>query len=124
MRELIEAFHIKPPDPAMRLGTLSGGNQQKAIIARFMRLSPRLLVLDEPVQGVDIGSKTEIYDLIERAALGGTGVVLIDSDFEDLSRLCDRVLVMRGGRITAQLSGDECTPSRIFEQINLSDEAA
>ncbi len=122
--DIVRIYNVRPGDGRMRMSNLSGGNQQKAIIAKFLRLKPRLLVLDEPVQGIDIGSKTEIYDLIEQAASRGTGVLLIDSDFEDLSRLCDRVLVMREGRIVGELSGADCSADRINEKIYLSDEAA
>jgi ABC-type sugar transport system ATPase subunit len=124
VEDIVRTYNVRPNDAGMRMNNLSGGNQQKAIIAKFLRLEPRLLILDEPVQGVDIGSKTEIYDLIERAAASGTGVLLIDSDFEDLSRLCDRVLIMRQGQIVGELAGADCSSDRINEKIYLSDEAA
>ena len=123
-RDLMERFNVRPRNPAARFRTLSGGNQQKAIIARLFRLQLRLVILDEPVQGVDIGSKTEIYRLIDQAAAEGRGVLLIDSDFDDLCRLCDRILVMRQGRIVAELSGDLKTPERITELVYLSERQA
>ena len=86
----MERFNVRPRNPAARFRTLSGGNQQKAIIARLFRLQLRLVILDEPVQGVDISSKTEIYRLIDQAAAEGRGVLLINSDFDDLCRLCDQ----------------------------------
>ncbi|MFC3225644.1 sugar ABC transporter ATP-binding protein [Marinibaculum pumilum] len=117
MQALADRFGVRPRDVGARFGTLSGGNQQKAIIARAMRLEPRLLILDEPVQGVDIGAKAEIHDLVRQAAARGTGILLVDSDFEDLARLCHRVLVLRDGRIAAELSGDALTRRRILECV-------
>jgi ABC-type sugar transport system ATPase subunit len=114
---LIQRFGVRPPHSERRFATLSGGNQQKAILAKWMRLDPRLLILDEPVQGVDIGSRTEIYTLIEQATQAGTGVVLIDSELEDLCRLCDRVLVLDDGRLVRELRGDERTSERILEIV-------
>jgi len=123
-RGLMERFNVRPRNPSARFRTLSGGNQQKAIIARLFRLPLKLVILDEPVQGVDIGSKTEIYRLIDQAAAEGRGVLLIDSDFDDLCRLCDRILVIRQGRIVSELSGDLKTRERITELIYLSQRQA
>lgn len=118
--EIIRRMQIRPADPDAQFMSLSGGNQQKAIIARSLRLKPRLLILDEPVQGVDIGSKAEIYRLIEQVAKDGTGVIVIDSDFEDLCRLCDRVLVLRDGHLLQDLTGSERTRERISELVYMS----
>jgi ABC-type sugar transport system ATPase subunit len=82
-----------------------------------MRLSPSVLILDEPTQGVDIGAKTEIYKLVERAATDGLSVLMIDSDFEDLCRLCDRVLVLKNGEAIADLRGSDKSRKRILEII-------
>src|ERR1700744_879777 len=111
-RGLMERFNVRPRNPSARFRTLSGGNQQKAIIARLFRLPLKLVILDEPVQGVDIGSKTEIYRLIDQAAAEGRGVLLIDSDFDDLCRLCDPILVIGPGRIVSELSGGLKTRER------------
>jgi ribose transport system ATP-binding protein len=123
-RGLMERVNVQPRNPSARFRTLSGGNQQKAIIARLFRLPLKLVILDEPVQGVDIGSKTEIYRLIDQAAAEGRGVLLIDSDFDDLCRLCDRILVIRQGRIVSELSRDLKTRERITELIYLSQRQA
>lgn len=117
MQRLVESYDIRPRSERGLFANLSGGNQQKAILARALRLRPKLLLLDEPVQGVDIGSKTEIYTLIEQTAASGTGVLVIDSDFEDLARLCHRVLVLRSGDIVADLSGEALTRVGILEAV-------
>jgi ribose transport system ATP-binding protein len=117
IRSLIQRFSIRPADPDALFGSLSGGNQQKAIIARTLRLKPKVVIFDEPVQGVDIGAKTEIFSIISEVAAEGAGVIIIDSDFEDLCRLCDRILVLWGGTIVAELSGPDRTRQNISEII-------
>lgn len=121
---LMERFNVRPRNPDAIFATLSGGNQQKAILARALRQKPRLLILDEPVQGIDIGSKVEIYTLIEQVAAEGMAVLLINSDFEDLARLCHRVLVLRNGEIEYELSGVDLTSDRITELVYLRRERA
>jgi ribose transport system ATP-binding protein len=120
---LITSFNIRPNDPSAAFDSLSGGNQQKVILARMLRLPLKLLILDEPVQGVDIGAKNEIHHLIRQAASEGLGVILIDSDFEDLCRLCDRILVINHGRVTTELGGPGLTADRVSEMAYLSAEA-
>jgi ribose transport system ATP-binding protein len=118
--EMIEKFNVRPKEPSTRFSSLSGGNQQKVIIARALRTKPKLLILDEPAQGVDIGSKTEIYETIENVARNGTAVVTIDADFNDLCRLCHRILVVRDGRVINDLSGEERSVDRIAELVHVS----
>lgn len=118
--DLIEGFDVRPPAPEKVFSTFSGGNQQKAIVAKWMRLHPDLLILDEPHVGIDIGSKTAIYGLTREAAAGGTAVILISSEFEDLMHMCDKVLVLRHGRIVAELQGRELTEQNIANAAYLS----
>jgi simple sugar transport system ATP-binding protein/ribose transport system ATP-binding protein len=94
--------------------SLSGGNQQKVLFARGLLRTPRLLIADEPTRGVDVGSRRAIYDLIAEQARAGLGVLVISSDFEELVGLAHRVLVMRGGRIVAELTGDRMTEHEIL----------
>jgi ABC-type sugar transport system ATPase subunit len=82
---------------------LSGGNQQKVVLAKWLALAPRLLILDEPTRGVDVGAKGEIYGLMSELADSGVGILMISSDMEEILALCDRVVVMRRGRISGQL---------------------
>lgn len=95
--------------------TLSGGNQQKVVLAKWLLTQPQLLILDEPTKGIDIGAKHEIYTLINRLATGGAGVWLISSEIEELMGLCDRLLVMSQGRITAEFKRDNFDRSAILE---------
>ncbi len=92
---------------------MSGGNQQKVILARWLRQNPRVLILDEPTQGVDVGAKAEIHALVDVAAEAGAAVLVASTESEELARLCDRVLVLRGGRITAWLEGPQVSADRI-----------
>jgi ribose transport system ATP-binding protein len=85
------------------MASLSGGNQQKVVLGRWLRRQPEVLLLEEPTQGVDVGARAEIYELLRNAALEGTAVVLVSIDFEEVAGLCDRVLVVNEGRVIAEL---------------------
>jgi ribose transport system ATP-binding protein len=103
--EMIKKFDIRPPLPDRKMANLSGGNQQKAILARCIATQPKLIVLDEPTQGVDAGAKQEIGSVVLKLAEEGTGIVLCSSDYAELSSLCTRVLVLDRGRVVADLTG-------------------
>ncbi len=122
VRQLIKRFDIKPPEPEKPLGELSGGNKQKVAVAKWLRVDPDLLVLDEPTQGVDVGAKAEILDLVADAAGQGVAAVLCSSDLDDLAAICSRVLVIRGGTITAELTGSQITREAITEECYRSSE--
>jgi ABC-type sugar transport system ATPase subunit len=100
--------------------TLSGGNQQKVLIGRALGVEPRILLLDEPTRGVDIGAKEEIYRLIERLVGDGMAVLLISSDMEEILRLSDRVVIMRRGRVAATLPRAEATETAIMRAAALA----
>ena len=114
---LMKEFDVRPNDPGLPYGALSGGNQQKALLAKWFQTEPRLLLLDEPTQGVDVGARQQIYGLI-RAAVEERGmhVLCASSDYEQLSLLCDRVIVFGRGRVWRELVGDDVTKERIIEQ--------
>ncbi|HEV7753933.1 MAG TPA: sugar ABC transporter ATP-binding protein [Baekduia sp.] len=114
--ELMERFDVRPRQPERVLGELSGGNQQKVAVAKWLRTNPRLLVLDEPTQGVDIGGKEEILRLLRAAADDGVAVLICSSDVEDLTPVCDRVLIVRGGRIGTELTGSDLTTETIAQE--------
>jgi ABC-type sugar transport system ATPase subunit len=102
-REMIRRLGIKVADDDQKAATLSGGNQQKLVFARWLATTPRLFLLDEPTRGLDVGAKTEILKLILELAATDTAVLLISSEIEELTRICDRYLVMSQGRITGEL---------------------
>ena len=104
-RTMIAKLDIKPPDPDALVGTLSGGNQQKVVLAKWLAGAPRLLVLREPTQAVDVGARHDIINAIREAARDGCGAVIASIDAADLAVLCDRVLVFRDGAVTGELTG-------------------
>jgi ABC-type sugar transport system ATPase subunit len=110
--EQISRFRIVAPNAAAPVGTLSGGNQQKVLLAACLASEPRVIFFDEPTRGIDIGAKQEIYEMI-RALSETMGVVVISAELLELLGLADRVLVMRGGRIVAELAGEEATEQRV-----------
>lgn len=112
---LIDELGIKTPSAASKIAGLSGGNQQKALIARWLTAGTRLLVLDEPSRGVDVGAREEIHAAIRDLARSGVGILVISSDVEELTLVADRVLVMREGRITGELTGAGITEAAIIE---------
>ncbi|KDA06830.1 ABC transporter [Microbacterium sp. CH12i] len=113
-RRLADAVTVKARDVADPVGSLSGGNQQKVAIARWLVERPRLLILDEPSRGVDVGARAEVHRVVRELASQGTGVLAISSDSEELVGLCDRVIVMAEGRVTGELVGREITEDRIL----------
>ena len=117
-RDRAELYDIRPPDPSRLLSQLSGGNQQKTVLAKWMESRPRILLLHEPTQGVDVGARTEIRALVKDACLDrGMGVVWVGTDFEELAEMCDQVLVLAGGRVVKSIRGDELTKSAIDEAV-------
>lgn len=104
---------LRPPNPEQPLKLFSGGNQQKIVLAKWLRVQPRVLLLDDPTQGVDVGAKAAIYELILAAKNNGTGVLLCSSDTKELVALCDRVLVLREGRVVSEVPRAELTEARL-----------
>ena len=113
---MIEKLDIRPPNPHAPVGTLSGGNQQKVLLGKWLAGEPRLLVLHEPTQAVDVGARHDIIDAVREAAKAGSGVVLASIDPADLAVLCDRVLVFRDGRVAEELGG-ELEPEAIAHAV-------
>ncbi|MGY4979570.1 sugar ABC transporter ATP-binding protein [Streptomyces sp. 900105755] len=107
--ELIERFAVRPRDGEAPLATLSGGNQQKVLIGRWLGVHPRLLVLEEPTASVDVGAKAAVHRLLGDALAGGLAVLLVSTDFEEVTRVCRRALVFVRGRVTTELSGADLT---------------
>jgi ribose transport system ATP-binding protein len=98
-----KAINIKTPTPEMRAANLSGGNQQKVVLAKWLTFSPRVLIFDEPTRGIDVGAKAEIYELIRKLAAEGVSVIVISSEMEEVLGISDRIAVMHEGRLTGIL---------------------
>jgi ribose transport system ATP-binding protein len=111
--DLIETYQVDPRQPEQLYGTLSGGNQQKVLLARWLETKPTTLLLDEPTQGVDVGARREIFSRIVSAAQAGVTVLYATTEAQDLAELCHRVLVYRDGRIAGELRGDDVTETNI-----------
>ena len=102
--EAIKAINIKTPTPEMRAANLSGGNQQKVVLAKWLTFRPRVLIFDEPTRGIDVGAKAEIYELIRGLAAKGVSVIVISSEMEEVLGISDRIAVMHEGRLTGILN--------------------
>jgi ABC-type sugar transport system ATPase subunit len=114
VRRLQDELRIKAPRLWQSASSLSGGNQQKVVIAKWLAIDPDLLILDEPTRGIDIGTKFELYKLIDGFAAREKGVLLVSSDLLELLALADRILIMRNGAIVAELKQEEATEEAIL----------
>lgn len=115
--QLLQQLGVRPESPKPMVGRLSGGNQQKVLFAKWLFERPRVLILDEPTRGVDVGAKRSIYELIVSLAAGGLPILLISSELEEILGLAHRVLVMRQGRIVAELASDDLAGKGAEETI-------
>ncbi|MFJ7200578.1 MULTISPECIES: sugar ABC transporter ATP-binding protein [unclassified Streptomyces] len=113
----MKRLRIKAASPEQKVGELSGGNQQKVLLARWLCLEPKVLLLDEPTRGIDVGAKAEVQSLIDDLAREGLAVLLISSDIEELIEGADRIIVLRGGSVAGELAGDTVTESHLLEVL-------
>ena len=120
---MMEHLQVQATSPAQETRTLSGGNQQKVVLGKWLALSPRVLLLDEPTRGVDIGAKDEIYQLMESLAADGMSILFVSSELEEIMGLSDRVLVMSEGVMTGTLERADLTEQAIM-RLAIAGEAA
>jgi ribose transport system ATP-binding protein len=113
-------YDVRPNRPEMTLDSLSGGNQQKVLLAKWLQTAPRLLLLDEPTQGVDVGARQQIYQAIDEASARGMTVLCASTDYEQLAQICDRVLIFARGMVVRQLAGAAISKENIIEQVYMS----
>lgn len=119
--EQVKALRIKTPNLEQAALNLSGGNQQKIIIARWVCKDTDILIFDEPTRGIDVGAKLEIYELMNRLVAKGKSIIMISSELPEVLGMCDRILVMRSGQITGELSAKEATQEKIMQYATLED---
>ncbi|HDD0151754.1 TPA: sugar ABC transporter ATP-binding protein [Escherichia coli] len=119
--EQVKALRIKTPNLEQAALNLSGGNQQKIIIARWVCKDTDILIFDEPTRGIDVGAKLEIYELMNRLVAKGKSIIMISSELPEVLGMCDRILVMRSGRITGEFSAKEATQEKIMQYATLED---
>ncbi len=121
---MIRDLAIRTPGPEQEVRYLSGGNQQKVVIGKWLLADSKVLIMDEPTRGIDVGAKVEIYELMNRLTEEGAGILMISSELPEVLGMSDRILVMSGGRITGELSAEEATQERVMELATLGSEAA
>lgn len=112
--DYIDKFSIKVTSPSQTVGNLSGGNQQKVVLSKWLANSPKVLILDEPTRGIDVGSKAEIYGIMNDLAANGISIILVSSELPEIINMCDRVYVMCEGEITGQLEASELSQEKIM----------
>jgi ribose transport system ATP-binding protein len=108
-------LNIRAPSVSSVAGTLSGGNQQKVVLAKWLAMSPKIMLFDEPTRGIDVGAKSEIYSLIRTLSDAGVAVLMISSDMEEVIGVSDRILVMHEGRISGELSRDQFSEHHVMQ---------
>jgi ABC-type sugar transport system ATPase subunit len=113
-QEYVQKLSIKTPSLRQIVNNLSGGNQQKAIVARWLMNNSRILLMDEPTHGIDIGAKAEIYHIIDELSKTGTSIILLSSELPEVLTLCDRIMVMHHGELRGVLSHEEADQVKIL----------
>jgi len=117
--EFRSSMNIKAPSVLVKTGKLSGGNQQKVVLSKWIYSDPDVLILDEPTRGIDVGAKYEIYSIINRLAAAGKGIIVISSELPELLGICDRVYALSEGRITGELPVEEATPEAMLKLMTM-----
>jgi ABC-type sugar transport system ATPase subunit len=115
VQRMIRDLNVKSAGTEARITSLSGGNQQKTIIGRWLLTKPKVLLLDDPTRGVDVGAKAELYRLMDQLCRDGIAIILTSSELPELLTVCDRILVLAEGRMTAEFSRAEANEQRIME---------
>jgi len=113
-KSMVESLRIKTASLFTEVGTLSGGNQQKVVLSKWLLTKPKVLLLDEPTRGIDVGAKQEIYAEIDRLARSGMAVVMVSSELPEVLGLADRILVLRDGQVAGEFSAADATPEAIM----------
>lgn len=117
----IESLAVKTPSRDQRVGNLSGGNQQKVVLAKWLASDPEILILDEPTRGVDVGAKAEIYKIMNDLAAKGMAIIMISSEMPEIVNMCDRIIVMNDGKITGELDRSEFDQEKILHYVFAED---
>ena len=113
--EYKSSFNIKTPSVEQIVGNLSGGNQQKVSLCRSLFARPKILILDEPTRGIDVGAKYEIYTIMNRLVAEGMSIIMISSDLLEVIGMSDRIYVMAEGKVTGEIRAEDATEERIME---------
>ncbi len=119
VEQYVKRLQIRTPSLEQRVINLSGGNQQKVVISKWLMLQPKILIMDEPTRGIDVGAKAEIYELMNQLAQSGVGLIMISSELPELLAMSDRVVCLAAGRVTGILRRDEATPEQVMRYCTL-----
>jgi inositol transport system ATP-binding protein len=119
IRKFKQRLRIRMGNDDVIVGTLSGGNQQKVVLARFLALKPKILLVDEPTRGIDVGAKAEVHDLLRQLATAGTAIVVVSSELPEIISLCDRIITVKEGRFTAEMAAADATEERLMKLMTL-----
>ncbi|MCO5209725.1 MAG: sugar ABC transporter ATP-binding protein [Caldilinea sp.] len=120
--DYIQRFEIRTPSPEQRVVNLSGGNQQKVVISKWLMLNPKILIMDEPTRGIDVGAKSEIYELMHELASQGISIIMISSEFPELIAMCDRIICLAEGRVTGEVTREEATLETLMHYCTLREQ--
>jgi len=110
----VRSLGIKTPDTEQKVVNLSGGNQQKIVIAKWVARNPKVLIVDEPTRGIDIGAKAEVHALLARLASQGIGIIVISSDLLEVLAVSDRILIVREGQLNGEMTREQATQERVM----------
>jgi len=124
VRQWIQNLRIKTPSPQFLVVNMSGGNQQKVVLARWLSLGIKVFIMDEPTRGIDVGSKAEIYQIMADLAEAGVAIIMISSELPEVLGMSDRVMVMREGRIVKELSREQASEELVMQYAVGHEEAA
>ena len=124
VEEYKKLLHIRMSSPDQIVGNLSGGNQQKIVLARWLALRPKVLIVDEPTRGVDVGAKVEVHNLLFEMAASGIAIIVISSELPEILALADRIVTMREGRITGEISGAEADQEKLMTMMTMAKDRA
>jgi ABC-type sugar transport system ATPase subunit len=114
VKKYVDTLNIRTPSLEQRVLNLSGGNQQKVVLAKWLAANPKVLILDEPTRGIDVGAKAEVYSIMNDLVEQGIGIIMISSEMPEILAISDRILVMYEGRIMGELTREEATQERIM----------
>jgi len=122
--ELVEKLNIRTPSIEAKVETLSGGNQQKVSVAKWLMTNPRILMLDEPTRGIDVGTKYQIYELMDQLAAAGMAIIMVSSELPEILGMSDRILVMHEGRMAGIVEAREASPEKIMSLATMGARAS
>jgi inositol transport system ATP-binding protein len=114
------SMNVRMTGPEQKIANLSGGNQQKIVLARWLELKPKILIVDEPTRGVDVGAKAEVHELLDALAASGIAVIAISSELPEVLAIADRIVTLREGRISGEVQANEATQARLMSLMTLS----